>query len=324
VRDFLYLDVDRIKSYVAQAEGGLLEVYDKLSRQDRGLEAGAGAEGEVGGLLRLLGRVGAHGELGANFLISRGDKESRSLHDAIYDRLEERLDGTQAITSIDGHIPREEWYTMLGDGRIAPACFLRVTAPIRFWDFERMYALMDNWEPLTEAIADAAAAAELQKCEQRLSELSNGKRKVEEKRITRAAQQQIGGEDVKKMVDSLSVIIKGFYGTPFVMRVLPVSDDPSVRLVCRLDTEWLRDPKDVILFKYGDAPPTPWTVLCQVADVPPEDYRPQALEGVFTNQLIDAISQMFGALMAFEDFGITVRYPEIPVTPLAVYRDTGQ
>src|SRR5260370_20299921 len=74
VRDFIYLDVERIRSFVAQASGGLTS---ELTRQ---AEHQVGGEGGASGGLPFLATVSGKAEY--HYLTSQ--METKSLHDQIF------------------------------------------------------------------------------------------------------------------------------------------------------------------------------------------------------------------------------------------------
>ena len=81
VRDFIYLDVDRLKSIVAQLEGGLLEQTATATGSSKSLEGGA--EAGIPG----LAKVGGTGQ----YVWTDQASETRTLHDHIYNYVEGRL-----------------------------------------------------------------------------------------------------------------------------------------------------------------------------------------------------------------------------------------
>jgi hypothetical protein len=81
VRDFIYLDVERLKSALSQMDKGLLETVSKAGSRTKQLGAGAG-----GGLAAIVGLSGK-----ADFLWTNEQTETRTLHDHIYNLVEDAL-----------------------------------------------------------------------------------------------------------------------------------------------------------------------------------------------------------------------------------------
>jgi hypothetical protein len=92
IRDFIYLDVERLKSMLSQMDKGLLDsIQSQISHQ-----AGATAEGK-GGIPLLFE---ARGE--ANYVFQNQHTQTRALHDYIYNIVEEKLRESDALIPIPG------------------------------------------------------------------------------------------------------------------------------------------------------------------------------------------------------------------------------
>src|SRR5688572_25790731 len=90
VRDFIYLDADRLKSIVAQTEEGLLTT---ISESTRGAKEGStSAEGSVLSLIKAAG--------GVKLLWEDQATETRTLHDNIYNRVEQSLTDNDMLIEI--------------------------------------------------------------------------------------------------------------------------------------------------------------------------------------------------------------------------------
>ena len=74
LRDFIYLDVERVRSLVAQNQGGLLSERTHETEHDMGTSAGG--EGGVPFLAKVQGEV--------NYHYLRSQSETRSLHDYLF------------------------------------------------------------------------------------------------------------------------------------------------------------------------------------------------------------------------------------------------
>lgn len=81
LRDFIYLDVERVKSLLSQIDQGLLT--------DRSDSVGSNmtSEGRVGISIPALFDVGGAGQ----YLTTEQSIETRTLHDHVYNQTEERL-----------------------------------------------------------------------------------------------------------------------------------------------------------------------------------------------------------------------------------------
>ena len=98
VRDFIYLDIDRLKSIIAQLEQGLLSSTVQSTSSSKGTDASV--EGGLAGFLK--------GTIGADFLWQKQLTETRTLHDNIYNRVEEILVKNDLLIQIPGDTTPKE------------------------------------------------------------------------------------------------------------------------------------------------------------------------------------------------------------------------
>ena len=126
-------------------------------------------------------------------------------------------------------------------------------------------------------------------------------------------------------------LIKEFYGDLIILKVYPVSGNDVYFFVGALDKSYLQDERAQMLLKFGTSPSVDWTVLAQVASVPQETQEmgglhaldlPQLSPDQFTDfsELITTMLESMGTAFAQTGFTMSVKYPAISITPLAVYR----
>ena len=111
-----------------------------------------------------------------------------------------------------------------------------------------------------------------------------------------------------------------FYQDRVVIKIIPYEEYPDFRLVGNIDKTYLRDDIESIIYKYGTAPVSDWTIFGQIASVPPENSSDQMFN-VTGNQIENAFQQMFDAYRKIENMAQSVTYPEIAITPIAIYRE---
>jgi len=75
------------------------------------------------------------------------------------------------------------------------------------------------------------------------------------------------------------------------------------------------------LYKYGTSPSSEWTLFAQIASIPEKGYHPFSIDGMTGSEIEVAMQTMFSALREIESTGLSVTYPEISVTPIAIYRE---
>ena len=122
LRDFIYLDIERIRSFVAQASGGLTnEIGSKDEEKGAGkvqMEAGLPA-----GLLKGTGGVDYH--------YVQTQSETKSLHDAIFHEFDSNV--LEAGHQIDMRgLTVDDWSSDL----FADGAFLITEGPIKVVDYD--------------------------------------------------------------------------------------------------------------------------------------------------------------------------------------------
>ncbi|MBM3471688.1 MAG: hypothetical protein FJX75_00265 [Armatimonadetes bacterium] len=95
LRDFLYLDMERVRSFIAQLLEGVPETLHKGSGADVSVEGGI--EGSLPFLLK--------GKAGADYRYFRSQDETRSLHHHAYTLFEKHLAESDRLRFVDAALP---------------------------------------------------------------------------------------------------------------------------------------------------------------------------------------------------------------------------
>lgn len=297
VRDFIYLDIERLRSIVAQLEKGVVDTVEN----SRGSESQIDAEVE-GSLLRVIRGAG-----GSRFLWQRGASETRTLHDYLFNRVEEGLLANRFLKLIPENLGPDEVRSESGESKLAPTDFLLARGFVTLNDFGRMKAIVERFNDLGKFIAYCSVSSEPS---ENRKELQRKRREMEEKmQVPRQLQQ------------GLVQVIDSFYGDRIVVKLTPYTTRPSLKFVGNLRPEYLREEIDALIFKYGTAPQAEWTLMAQVASCPgPEE--PEVVERTGKPASIEVgFERMFDSVRTMEAMLKPIPYPEIAVTPVALYRE---
>ncbi|MDO5840827.1 MAG: hypothetical protein Q4Q27_12005 [Methanosarcina mazei] len=297
IRDFIYVDIERVKSIISQFEEGVVNETQILS----GNSGGSSLCGE-GGLAGIL-----KGGVNSEFKFHRQLSETKSLHDYIYNKVESLLLNENQLL----RIPNEETYTYSPNLRtsLGNTSFILAKGKVTINDFSRLSKLLDNYEELSKYIAKCAISSKKQNLTQ--------------------AQAKLAYDDLlhdltknfdKEMRRGMTHFINMFYQDRVVIKIIPYEEYPDFRLVGNIDKTYLRDDIESIIYKYGTAPVSDWTIFGQIASVPPEN-RSDQMFNVTGNQIENAFQQMFDAYRKIENMAQSVTYPEIAITPIAIYRE---
>lgn len=129
LRDFVYLDWERVRSMTAQLFRGVpLDATDEKGHEVSG-------QGNLEG--NLLTLIKAQG--GADYRYFRTGNETRSFHHYVYSLLEDRLLEDGLVTSIDTDFDYNRWTEeFFYDGQ-----FIRVTGLVRLMDYAWVSKMME-------------------------------------------------------------------------------------------------------------------------------------------------------------------------------------
>lgn len=291
IRDFVYVDVERLKSIIAQVEEGVAD--STVSSQARTQEASGSIEGGVFGLFKGGSNVAA--------LWQKQVSETRSLHDYIYNKVESTLLKHDLLLSL----PEDASDSDSARTSLTDTSFFLANGRVMINDFSQMRLILDNFNAIGKFLARAQAQSEPSEKQKRAAR--------------RTAEQNLKLDP--EWIKGFSVFFDTFYKDRVVIKLVPYSSDPSFRLVGNLNVDFLRDPIESITYKYGTSPTSSWTMFGQVAAIPPlEGWQPLSLIG--GAQIEAAFQNMFDQMRQVEIMAQSVVHPEVAVTPIAVYRES--
>lgn len=296
IRDFIYLDVERLKSIISQAEHGLVDTADELKNNSK--EINAGIEGSLFGFLKSVG--------GAKFAWQNQSTETRSLHDYIYNKVENSLVNNNLLIRIPEDITEEDVSNQSHHSKINDTSFLLINGKVEINDFRQMRTLLERFNDLGKFIAECSASS-------LPPETPNHIRT----QFIKNAQKTMALD--KSMVEGFKLLFDTFYKDRIVVKFLPFKQHPDFRFVGNLRNECLRDDISSIIYKYGTAPISKWTIFAQVASIPPKDISNVNLT-MAGSEIELALHGMFNAFREIEKMAQSVVFPEIAITPIAIYR----
>jgi hypothetical protein len=250
--------------------------------------------------------------------ISGERQVSKVLHDYLYSLVEGALGRlVRDINSFSG----EDWRTGLVHQtlRETQADFIWVTGQVKIVDFMGLAVQLESMARLMQAF-------------QQFPTSQQGARQPQPKSKNRGGKgQSPTARNQDEMIIQMVSLIKEFYGDLIVLKMFPLPDDDDYYFTGALGKEGLQDERAHMLLKFGATPSAPWTMLAQVASVPPQSQTTAVLQSGelptlsldqctdisdAIGKMVDAIAQIFAAT----GVTMTVKYPVIAVTPLAIYR----
>ena len=277
-RDFIYLDINRVQSIIAQLEQGLLtEVLEGKHEQT------AGRMQMAINLLAMMLPASVSGSVEH----SRGASlsESRVLHDYAFEAARNILEDKELLAEADD----------LYRDAVPEDGFVLIRGAAQVIDFETYRSIAENVDKIDKF-------------------LGTGKKPEQKKQS-------------KEMKDS-KVMIDTFYRDAIRVHV---TSPQGCRFIGPLIREHLRDDIQALIYKHGSRPKGEWNMLAEVTRIP---LPGEATEAAMMKQLMeigdsafdqsspsDQIDQLVAMFNVFQESIGSVSYPDIAVSPVAVYRE---
>lgn len=152
LKDFIYLDTDRVRSFVAQLYEGVPEAFGATTGHEKA------GKGEAAIEVPLLGKLGIEG----NILYQKGSSETRSAHHYLYNLFEQKIKEFGKLREITDSFPREQWQA----DEFKDGTFLLVQCRIQIIDYR---AVVNTFE-IIPRIAELSSIFNKQSLRQQLEE----------------------------------------------------------------------------------------------------------------------------------------------------------
>lgn len=293
-RDFVYLDIDRIQSIIAQLEKGVLEKV--LEGRTKELQ---GKSGIAAGILSSFLPLSLEG----TFTRKSEIQHSKVLHDYAY---------TLALEALEKH---RLCFEITTDERNqlpqTPAAFILVKGSATILDYGLIKQLAQN-----EAFFTSLSSQTPQKVLPN-SPPQRGRKVSTPNQLTQS----------QGVVNKLWSFAEAAMGDGVQIRMKRSED---LLFVGAIDREFLRETTRDFIFKYGGKPQTGWVMLAQIAQITTQTDKRSLLKDAQTNTQMqldpfasgtDAINIVLEQVNLFQELLASVSFPSIAVTPIAIYRE---
>jgi hypothetical protein len=299
VRDFLYLDWERLRSYVAQIERGVPEqVTGGLTSE----EADSG-EGSVG----LKGLLSMGGSTDLRYV--RSASETRSLHHSIFNNFESRLEDSGVLLDIDSTYQDELWArSSFADGRL-----LRVRGLVRLIDYGAILRLL----------ADLEHFLELAHIAQRMN-LNNDKELKPDERARKLQQLERTQREESKSWRNMNLAriadgVSSLYGDSVRIKIVPDISRPLHLFVGTADAASFDASLSRTIGLRGRSTSDGWISVVQV--VAPAEI--EELDLRTGSEMEDAMEQLVVTMDQFSQLASSASFPTVECVPIAIYRIVG-
>jgi hypothetical protein len=325
VRDFIYLDIDKLYSLYSQLfEGVVGQIVQSFAEGDSTKNTQKG--------LPLSGK-----SLDSRVAAASVRTENKILYDHMYDRLEQRI----APSLVSGKdISAENIKEKFGRSFLVKA-----TGSAEIEDYGRMEAFLEKFNDVAEAIAYAAVTkldlGAIKELEANIAEVANrNKRRIAQERLKKLSPDRLAKEFAanqgllqdQKMLDNLILLISTFHGKAFEVTIVPPASVGKLAFRGVLDKKWLRVDPDQLNALYGGFAEAEWTIVGHVTHLPgeampisetapnTETATERSAEGKAPS-MRDPYRNMFRSSRVLERmFMESDQRTEIVVSPIAIYR----
>jgi hypothetical protein len=288
IRDFLYLDQEKVRSLAAQIFEGIPEEKTSEKHQEEVLQ------GEVGTNILFL-----RGKTAVDLRYFKSENETRSFHHHLYSLVEQQLVKICHVKNIDEKFDFNNWTEkFFRDGE-----FVKINGYVRLMDVN----WLTNWMKNLQKIYRTIQYYELQNISDKTIQME--KKKEQDKNLN----------DIKNLrLDEMQDVIKQFFGDMVQMKVIPNISHPKNLFVGLGYPENFYEKMPQLTQKYGYDIYADWTVFGQI-NIPSQSLK--TITSFPTgNKIVDAMENVLVALSNVQAIASNVVFPTISITPISVYR----
>jgi hypothetical protein len=304
LREMLYVDTSRVRSYLAQLEQGLPERVQQAEEGMRRWTAG-------------VSMMALHAEAGRQS--SHREQTERTLSDLHFAIFEEVATSVGFLTDVsDRVVDLDAWTSGQLHASLQEGHVIRVTAPTRLTDGEHIIALIKKFARVMGVTeANAGSGGEMVATEQLYSAMTSA--------------QDVSSDE--EFSNQLEVMVRLLFGTGVWVRCMPCGAGYPEACFSGvlLDRSDYIDPERFAIFSRYGSQLREWTVVGSVTRISTATRTPEVDFGNLASEILtpqgfldrNQLEDILSRLLEFcEAQGITEgpRWPSIVITPLAVYR----
>ncbi len=324
VRDFIYVDVERLYSFYSQVFEGVadqivqsyMDASSTTDTQKESLLKGGSIEAQVAEMSRRT--------------------ENKFLHDHMYNLFETEV--RNAILESPSATPAD-FREILGQ-----AFLVKVKGAAEIEDYIRLNTIMGKFNEIGEAIAYAMVLGE-EELSKAIGELQQTIEQIPDRNMKAKAKDRLGKQTDKRALakhrakevglhqdeqnlKNLNLISELFYPEGFDVTITPDEGDGSVVYRGVLDKKWLRVHPDLLRALYGGFVESKWTMVGQITylpgvKLPQKEETPDSTGGEDENpSMRDPYRNMFRSSRGIERMFLESKGRiDVVVCPLAIYRE---
>ncbi|RCV62892.1 hypothetical protein C5S53_16755 [Methanophagales archaeon] len=298
LKDFIYLDIDRVRSFTSQLFEGIPETSNSKNGKEQDIK------GKFKGGVPLLASGGVEGGL----LLRQEKTETKSLQHYIYVLFENKLNDLKKLKVLNEKFDKKNWVDGIVRKGLKESEFIKITANVKIFDYEYLDTVFKMVKELPDTVAELTSMS-----------LTKDKKKQKKREMLK----EMGAQDWDSTIRSISKFIDTMYKGIISLKIYPVGTDSAPYLLGRLNKNYLQYDRETLLFQYGTEPNQKWTIVGQISTIPDKKEttveEPQ-LKDEYNMLDVENIMEYILKIMVSTGLKFSVSYPSIGIIPLAIYR----
>lgn len=305
VRDFIYLDIERVRSFLAQLSGGL------TSERTRESQHQTGGQTEAKGGIPLI----AEAKGGVDYHYLRSQSETISLHDQIFEEMFSKLESANYLIDMS-KATQANWIP----GFFHDGMFVVCHSPLKIVDYQTTVSALQGLPSLTTLLGKVTGAQGSNKSQKSSGVQQHGRTPGQPGSATsqanmRQIQAQIQSLPLKPTADLVAQLYKDIVR----VKVFPIMGHSDMVFVGTADRSHFRYTPERLISLFGPVIDANWVSLLQVNLGTPRN--PGELISQTGNAVEDGLEQLADFLASLNMAPQRIEFPAVAVTPIAIYRD---
>ncbi len=341
IKDFIYLDMNKISSFYSQLSGGIVQSVETSSSNSENNK----------NLRNYDFKIFKH-EAGGTEAESNQLKETRVSHHEIYNELEKELldDGYAVEIGVD--VTKEHIESGKAVQIFENTLCVKAHGYVVLEDYKRITRIADNFEDITKFINLSALSklkenpefqellSQIDAAKEVIKRMKNGppksKKKAQLEQCENSLEELISTKKVGKVddwiIEGLKTWVRVFLSDVFNVRLYPFQDSENFHVMANVKRNFfLDDNTESVHYLFGSKPSIKVTMLGVITSIPKQeddlfdpmrefDITNLEEEGMGAQSIESGFRGVFRGFDGLEEMIRTCRYPRIMVQPVAIYR----
>jgi len=295
IRDFIYLDIERVRSFVAQTSGGL------TSERTHQAQHQVGGEGQVEGGIPLIAK--ATGSTDYHYL--RSQSETKSLHDHIFEELYHKLQAEKHIADLS-HANETVW----AESFFNDSTFILARGLLKIVDYQSIMATLQGLPTLLDVVGKITSTQ--QGTSPQPIHLNQSKSKNQAKgsippQSGSSELQQLKNQMRNLPLKDVATFVNQMYGDMVRIKVFPFQNALEKVLVGSADRAFFRYSPSALANLYGSVIDAGWVSILQVNKGVHQE--PGQLVSKTGNEMEDSLEQVADYFSSLATIAQGVKFP---------------